>query len=338
MSSSENAIGRVLGRRYRVVRRLGVGGMGSVYEAVQEDLGRRVAVKVIARALAGETRHIERFRREAMATARLGHPNVVQVSDFLHPPGELPFLVMELLEGESLASRLGRGGALAPTRAVSVARQVLAALECAHARGIVHRDLKPANTFLVPLGADRDLVKVLDFGVAKLMDSASWARLTQTGAIVGTVRYAAPEQLADSKSVDLRADVFAAGTLLYCMLAGQPPHTSTGSQLILDILHTSPEIERRVPEIDPALGAIVRRALARDPSHRFDGATEMREALEALALEDRPSSRSCPTRPSRVLAPTAPMEIPPTASVPPARRSGDCHSERTVLARLRPDR
>ena len=136
----EELEGRLLGGRYRVLRSIGAGGMGGVYEATQEGLGRRVAVKVIASSLAAEPEYVERFRRKALAAAQLGHPNIVQVTDFQHPPGEAPFLVMELLDGEPLQRRLQRGR-LAPAEAVDIARQLLAALEAAHARGIVHRDL-----------------------------------------------------------------------------------------------------------------------------------------------------------------------------------------------------
>jgi hypothetical protein len=158
--------GTVLGGRYRIVRLLGAGGMGSVYEAVQVDLGRRVAVKVLHST--EDPTYLERFRREALAAAGLGQPNIVMVTDFQSPPGEPPFLVMELLTGESLAHAIARAGTLPPARVVTIAAQVLAALEAAHAKNIIHRDIKPDNVFLTQTPAAVDFVKLLDFGIAKL--------------------------------------------------------------------------------------------------------------------------------------------------------------------------
>ncbi|MBX3270491.1 MAG: protein kinase [Sandaracinaceae bacterium] len=296
-------IGRVLGGRYRIVRSIGAGGMGGVYEAIQEGLGRRVAVKVIAQDLAEEPLYLERFEREAMTTAQLGHPNLVTVTDFGRTPGEPPFFVMELLEGEPLHQRLSRG-ALEPSLAVEITLQILAGLEAAHARGIVHRDLKPANVFLVPLPAGRVLVKILDFGIAKLMDSAVFSRLTQTGVLIGTPRYAAPEQIRDSKSVDVRTDVYATGTLLYCMLTGRPPHTSAGAQLLVDIQDREPtDPGILVPRLSPALVAVVRRAMQKDPARRFASARELAEALARCA-----GAAASAAGPPQPLATTAPID------------------------------
>ncbi len=329
-------IGRVLGGRYRIVRGIGAGGMGGVYEATQEGLGRRVAVKVIAQQLAAEPLYLERFRREAMTAAQLGHPNLVTVTDFQHVPGEPPFLVMEMLEGEPLNTRLSRGP-MEPALAVDVTLQILAGLEAAHAQGIVHRDLKPGNVFLVPLPAGRWLVKVLDFGIAKLMDSATFSRLTQTGVLVGTPRYAAPEQLKDSKSVDPRTDLYAVGALLYCMLTGRPPYRSSSAQLLVDITDKEPTDPRIVVAgLDPGLVAVVRRAMAKARDQRFSDAREFAGALGPFAgLTSAPTPAASPPMrvepssapasaatyvpPRRAVAATAPLSAPPTpTSMPPA--------------------
>ncbi len=301
--------GEILGGRYRIVKAIGKGGMGGVYEAVQLDLGRAVAVKVIARELADEPEFLERFRREAVAAAQLGHPNIVEVTDFQHPAGEPPFLVMELLQGEPLTASLKRG-ALEPGRAVDIIVQVLAGLDAAHARGIVHRDLKPANIFLVPIGPDRSLVKLVDFGIAKLMDSAMFDRLTQTGMLIGTPRYAAPEQITDSKSVDPRSDVYAAGVLLYCMLAGRPPFLSQGARLLVDIeTEEPPPIGSFTPSVDPALTEIVRRAMAKRREQRFPSAKAFADALEAFSGGPRAGASPAGVAPR---SSHPPMLTPPT--------------------------
>jgi len=276
-------VGRVLGGRYEIVRRIGVGGMGTVYEAVQEGLGRRVAVKVLTAALAEAPKSLERFRREALAAAQLGHPNLVRVTDFQQQDGEPTFLVMELLDGEGLDARLERGR-LEPLLAVNIASQILAGLEAAHAEGIVHRDLKPANIFLVPMGQDRVLAKVLDFGIAKLMRTAVYKRLTQTGALVGTPRFAAPEQLVDSSAADLRADIYAVGTLLYFMLTGRAPHLSQGFRLLAEVQSRKPTDPRGIaPQLSAALAAVVQKAMEKDRADRFASAREFADALAPLA-------------------------------------------------------
>ncbi len=278
-------IGRVLDGRFRVVRALGEGGMGAVYEAVQENIGRRVAIKVLADELRGEHLYLERFRREAEAAGRLMHPHIVQVTDFVQAPGEPAFLVMELLEGQSLLSVLQRGR-LAPARACTIAVQLLSALSAAHQAGIVHRDLKPANVFLVTLAGGFECVKLLDFGIAKLEESEGYKRLTQTGALIGTPRYASPEQIHGSSRVDARTDIYSAGVLLYGMLSGRPPFTSTGAQLLIDIQDREPpHLSTLSSALPPGLVAVAHRAMQKDPAARFQTARAMMEALEPFTRE-----------------------------------------------------
>ena len=187
------AEGDLLGGRYRVVRRIGSGGMGAVYEAVQEGLGRRVALKVVHPHLATQADLLERFRREAQAAAALGHPNIVQITDF-SAEGETAFLVMEYLEGESLGEVLRRETTISEARIAFIARQVLAALGAAHRAGIVHRDVKPDNVFLTSIAGVGDVGKMLDFGVAKLVEPQAGGPLTAVGEVLGTTSYMAPEQ------------------------------------------------------------------------------------------------------------------------------------------------
>jgi serine/threonine-protein kinase len=277
--------GRVLGGRYRVVRQLGEGGMGAVFEAVQENLGRRVAVKVLATELCEEPAYLERFRREAEAAGRLMSPHIVQVNDFIQTPGDPVFLVMELLEGQSLLDLLRRER-LTVARACRIGVQLLSALGAAHAAGIVHRDLKPANIFLVPLAGGGELVKLLDFGIAMLTRSESYHRLTGPGVMIGTPRYAAPEQIMSQAQVDARTDLYAVGVLLYGMLAGRPPFTSSGTQLLLDIQEREPpDLRSLAPSLPAPLVAAVQRAMRKRPEERFQSAAEMVLAIQPFAQE-----------------------------------------------------
>ena len=271
-------VGKVLAGRYRVERLLGVGGMGRVYDAVQVDLGRRVALKVLAPELAREPVLLERFRREAQAAGVLGNPHIVDVTDFAMPEGGPPFLVMEHLVGESLMDLLQREKRLSVRRAVRITVQLLDALQEAHDAGIVHRDLKPANIFMLSLAGGEEMVKLLDFGVAKLQESRA-QRLTAVGALVGTPRFAAPEQLKGGE-VDPRTDVYGAGVLLYGMLSGHPPFNAPLEDLIRSILEDDPpDVRVANPEVDPHLAEVVRRAMSKNPADRYASANAMLSAL-----------------------------------------------------------
>ncbi len=312
--------------------------------------------------LATEPVHVERFEREARAVGRLGHPNIVQVTDFRCAPGEPPFLVMELLEGEPLTPLLRRGR-LEPGRAARLTLQTLAALEAAHQAGVVHRDLKPPNVFLVPIAGGGELVKLLDFGVAKLMDTSAYRRLTATGVLVGTPRYAAPEQF-DTHTVGPRTDVYAAGALLYSMLTGRPPFLSSEARLLIDIHDKEPtDPGSIVPSLPGPLVEIVRRAMKKRPEERFDSARAMAAALEQHLAHAASAPRSVAslgpaTAPSVSFPPTAsasaaagtvtapstlaPSAVPPTtraaqeATLPPTRAVAPSATSRTpwLLAAL----
>ncbi len=266
--------GQLLAGRYRVGARLGGGGMGEVYEATQEDLGRRVAIKVMSGPFAHDPDLIQRFQREARAVAALGHPHIVGVTDFQDNPGEPPFFVMERLVGESLGDRLARDRSVEAMRLARIAEQVLSALAAAHEAGLVHRDVKPDNVFLCRTDTGDDLVKLLDFGVAKVAEEGG--RLTTTGAIVGTLAYMAPEQ-ARSEAVDARADIYALGACMYHALTGRPPYEAPTAARLLAMLASTepPPIEALRPDIDPVLRAIVARAMARDPAQRYATARAM---------------------------------------------------------------
>lgn len=290
-------IGTVLGGKYRIVRKLGEGGMGAVYAGVQEPLGRKVAVKVLLPVLARDATLVGRFQREAELAASLGHPNIVQVTDFGVDDGSA-FLVMDLLDGESLGSALERETALAPSRVCFIAAQVLSALEAAHARGVVHRDLKPDNIYLTSVSGVADLVKLLDFGIARLTEGDGDQKMTATGQVLGTPAYMSPEQ-ARGKPVDARSDLYALGVVMYEALSGRMPvNGSNYHELMFAIVGETPTpLAQLVPGLDPTLVAVVERAMAKDPNARYASAAEMRAALDALGPLQASSPARVPSMP-----------------------------------------
>lgn len=264
--------------RYTIVRKLGQGGMGVVYEARDERLERPIALKMLS-SLANDETSRKRFWREARSAASVSHPNVCQLYEIGEEGGEL-FIAMELLDGESLAERLRRGP-LSVAETIPIGLAVLAALAALHARGIVHRDLKPSNVFLTPHGA-----KLLDFGLARPSDpglslSASSAELTGTGMLVGTPRYMAPEQVTGD-TLDVRCDLFALGAMLFEMLAGRPAFAGrTAVEVLHATLHEQPPALTGSPAV-AALDRVIRRALAKRPEDRPDSAEAMAEELRAV--------------------------------------------------------
>lgn len=283
------APGSVLASKYRVVRLLGDGGMGSVVEAEHLRLGTRVAIKVLHAPLARKPGLVDRFLREARVSAQIQSPHVVRVTDVDQDIDGRAFLVMELLAGEPLSARLARVRALPPADAVRVAVDMLVGLEAAHALGVVHRDLKPDNVFLVPTpahgGASPELVKLIDFGIAKLREAErgdAAPGLTVAGMLMGTPEYMAPEQAFHAERVDARADLYSVGAMLYEMLAGRlPVEGPDASALILKAERGEVEpLVRLAPHVPPELAGIVHRAMAPRPELRFDSARAMRAALE----------------------------------------------------------
>ncbi len=335
--------GRVLAGRYRVEGAISRGGMGSVYRGVHIDLGRRVAIKILHPELAGEAEHLVRFRREAEATARLRHPHIVEVTDIGTDTSAPPFLVMELLEGRSLSATLRPEGRLGTERAVRITLQLLSALSAAHAAGVVHRDIKPANVLLVTGYDGGEVAKLVDFGVAKLMESTGYTRLTATGQVIGTPRYMAAEQLL-GEPVDGRTDLYAVGVLLYSMLAGLPPFRGSGyAELVPAILAGDPvPLEMHRPDVSPALLEVVRRAMARHAEQRFADAGEMSTAIARATGAVVPAAGAAasghrvevvPTRSS--YRPGAASERPEMAPTRPSQRPGAA-SERPEMAPTRP--
>ncbi len=263
-------VGRTFGG-YRIEGVIGRGGMGTVYMARQLSLGRPVAIKVLPMDLAREEQFLERFHREADALSRLSHPSVVAVFDRGEVDGQ-PYLVMEYVEGASLREAM-RNGPLPLAEALRVAAAVLTALDHAHEKGIVHRDIKPENVLLSRDG----VVKVADFGLSRLLGPDDTTRLTRTQLVLGTYEYMAPEQREHAREADPRSDLYAMGVVLYEMLAGELP-----------IGRFAMPSRRRPEDCDARVDALVERSLEKDPAGRFQGAREMREAVEAVQRSPQP--------------------------------------------------
>jgi serine/threonine-protein kinase len=286
------APGSVLDGRWRVETLLGTGGMGSVYRAEHVHVGRKAAVKVLHPDLCRSPPERERFRREARVASRLRSPHVVEVLDFGEDAAGRPYLVMELLEGEPLRAVLEREGRIAPPRAVRLLRQLLDGLGAAHAEGIVHRDLKPENLWL-SRSADGELLRVLDFGIAKWSDARADAARTQAGLVVGTPEYLSPEQAVGGE-VDRRADLYAAGILAFVMLTGRHPFDTSDLRALVaaHAFERVPSPSSVAPELAawPRLVDFVARATEKDRSRRVGSAAELRALLEGAETPVRPAA------------------------------------------------
>ena len=280
----DRLVGVTLDGRYYIERKIGEGGMGVVFAARHLVIERPLAIKVLKREVARDSSTIKRFVQEARAASRIGHPNIVDVTDFGTTPDGMTYSVMEYVDGTTLSAALKRSAPLSPERALPIAAQIAQALGAAHDKGIVHRDLKPENVFLVNRDGRRDFVKIVDFGIAKVtaLDDAGQVpasprpdgpRLTRAGAVFGTPEYMAPEQAAGRSDTDNRVDVYALGTILYEMLTGRVPHKSESMVRTLAMQMLDPiELPSKIrPDLsfDPELEAVVMRALAKKREQRY---------------------------------------------------------------------
>ena len=322
--------------RYRLERRLGVGGMATVQLAFDTRLERNVAVKLLAEHLAEDPSFVSRFRREALAAARLVHPNIVQVFDFGSDAATgRQFIVMEYVDGHSCAEILRDRGPLPPREAVDILTQACRGLDYAHRNGVVHRDVKPGNLMVNTDG----VVKLADFGIAK---AAEQSDITKVGSVLGTAAYLSPEQ-ARGEPAGPASDMYALGVVSYQLLAGRLPYEAASLTDLARLQEQGPppRLDREVPGVPPALGAAVARALARDPAQRYRDAAEMEDALaDGLAgightedleathmLDDDdveatrmlpPTSATGPVRPRRQLQPIDEPRRPAPARRQPA--------------------
>ncbi|HEU4734174.1 MAG TPA: protein kinase [Kofleriaceae bacterium] len=281
--SGEQLVGRVIGGKYQIVRLLGEGGMGAVYQAQQRAMSRMVALKLIKPEVAGRKDAVARFHKEMMVTARIEHPNTVRLYDFGEDDGQL-FLAMEFLAGVSLREVSDKLGKLDVPRIVRIGRQVANALGACHEHGVVHRDLKPDNVMLLESYGERDFVKVLDFGIAKSLDQD--LRLTDTGKPIGTPAYMAPEQ-AMGRPVDARTDLYALGVMLFRLASGRVPFDAPtmASMLLAHATQPPPPLHTLAPDTSPALAALIMQLLEKDPAARPASAAEVVARLDGCLQE-----------------------------------------------------
>ena len=285
----EDLVGITLLGRYSVTRKIGQGGMGAVYEATHTLIGKRVAVKVLLDKYARKEQVVARLEQEARLASSIGHENIIDITDFGQTEDGRTFVVMEFLEGESLAELLNREGPLPEARIVDIAHQIASALGAAHDKGIVHRDVKPENVFLLRR-KDRDFVKVVDFGISKSLRASDAGeedspRLTQTGMVLGTPLYMSPEQARGDDELDARIDVYAVGVIMYELATGRVPFTGTNYlSIISQVLNDTPKSPRSYrPELSEELEAVILKALEKDRDARYQSTSEMLADLSTLA-------------------------------------------------------
>lgn len=319
-------IGSALEGRYRIEAELGSGGVGAVYRGVHVALNRAVAIKVLRSEYASSPEQRQRFEREARALAAMSHPNIVAVTDF-GVAGDVAYIVMDLLEGETLAQRIKREGPLPLSYALVVLRQLLRALSFVHAQGLVHRDVKPPNVFLQTKPDGEIHVRLLDFGLAKfLVKDPNTKNLTRAGQIFGTPSYMAPEQVAGQES-DARTDVYAAGIVFFEMLAGRAPFKGTAAEIFRQHLMEDLPLESLVPKAARSkdLDALLLKATAKTQKDRYADGADMLAAVEAFAVANAAHAATVPhvesvgavlSTPEAAPAPDAEASVQTSASLP----------------------
>ncbi|MCP4675166.1 MAG: serine/threonine protein kinase [Deltaproteobacteria bacterium] len=285
--------GQTIDGRYRIIRLLGEGGMGSVYLGEHVVIGKKAAVKFLHAEYVGEEDVVKRFYREAQAAASIGHKNIIDVLDVGVSQAGEPYMVMEYLEGESLSSLLDRTGPIDLAAACGILESALQALSAVHDKGIIHRDLKPDNIFLVCLPGEPPKVKLIDFGISKFTKGTEESQLTQTGSLLGTPSYMSPEQARSLPDIDFRTDLYSMGVILYQMLTGEMPFVGNHYNDLLIKLLTDPPRPPGVVYADfpKEAESLVMKTLEKDPADRHGSADEMLEAIKTLSSYDRREDR-----------------------------------------------
>ncbi len=324
----DKLVGQTLDGRYYVEKKIGEGGMGVVFSARHAVIERPLAIKVLKREVMRDTATIRRFVQEAKAASRIGHPNIVDVTDFGTTPDGMTYSVMEYVDGQTLGAAIRNSAPFPPLRAVKIAAQVSRALGAAHDKGIIHRDLKPENVFLLDRDGRTDFVKIVDFGIAKVAPtpgSAAEPRLTRAGSVFGTPEYMAPEQAAGRSDTDGRVDIYALGVILYEMICGRVPHRgdSMVRTLAMQMLDPAepPSKVRPDLQIPPELELVVMTSLEKKREDRYQTMGELLEALEKVhtvigqSITGSPVYALAPLPPGAdpSLGPASPSSQPPTA-------------------------
>ncbi|MFO0615457.1 MAG: serine/threonine-protein kinase [Polyangiaceae bacterium] len=328
VSESEQLVGAVFNRQWRLGRLIGEGGMGAVYEAQSLTNQGARAIKVLHPEFAADAQVINRFFAEAQAVRMLVHPNVAQIYEAARAEDGTPYLVMELLTGMPLSRFRRPKEAVPPAVAAPIVYGILQGLALAHSRGVIHRDLKPDNLFLVPDGRGSHIVKVLDFGIAKLMDGlGGMGSKTKTGVLLGTPGYMSPEQIKNSKAVDPRSDLWSVGVIFYEMVTGREAFPADNEFTRLTAVLTQDITP--VAQIIPQLGAwtpFFQRALSKDPAGRFQSAAEMSQALTVTASQGQKSAsaqgREWGTVALQIPASAGPQALRPSQHPPPDPNQG----------------
>ena len=311
-------LGTLVAGRYRLLEKLGEGAAGAVYRGVHETLRKPVAVKLLGRAARADREMVTRFEREAVATANLKHPNIAEATDSGQMPDGTLFMVMEYVQGRSLRIVLAQDGRLPPARALHVLRQIGSAVVFAHGQEVVHRDLKPDNVVVFDRGEERDQVKVIDFGIARMRSSFGGgpSGLTQVGSVVGTAEYMAPEQAMGQK-VDARADQYSLGVIAFELFTGRPPYIAddVASLVYMHVGAPIPRVTESAPDLPPALDDVIAKMMGKLPDERFPTLSEAISAL--VAAVERPAP-ALPTTTAARGGGTASMPVYPAAAAPVA--------------------
>ena len=324
---AHDLVNQIIADRYHVVRKLGEGGMGQVYLAEHVKMGRKSAIKVLNPAMVNDPDAVARFNREAANASRISHPNVCSIYDFGETPEGLIYLAMEFVEGEPLTDMLGREASLPTPRAAAIFLQVADALQAAHDLGIVHRDLKPDNIMLARARDGSDVVKVVDFGIAKAVGGGDSQKVTKTGLVVGTPEFMSPEQLAGDK-LDGRSDLYALALVLFKMLTGQLPFAGETAQdtMVKRLMDAPATLAAVRPDraFPPGLQGTLDAALTRDPAERYQSTAKFASDVAAvLGVERGPRLSPFPATRARPDTPTEPLgrsTSTPYVRKPPGRR------------------